>query len=102
MVPVAEHEGRRVGYAFVWVAAEEAKDTGLYEVAVLPDFRRKGVGSALTVEALKWSRDRGSESMLTGAFSTNRAIAQYWRLGFRPEAIRTYYFFSRPLEVSTA
>jgi ribosomal protein S18 acetylase RimI-like enzyme len=97
-VIVAEHRGEPVGYAFIWVGAAEAKEVGLYEVAVLPRWRKKGIGSALTVEALKWSRDRGSEALLTGAFSTNRSIAQYWRLGFRPEAIRTYYFFTRPLE----
>jgi GNAT superfamily N-acetyltransferase len=97
-VIVAEHHGEPVGYAFVWVGAVDAKDVGLHEVAVLPEWRNRGIGSALTVEALKWSRDRGSEALLTGAFSTNRSIAQYWRLGFRPEAIRTYYFFTRPLE----
>jgi ribosomal protein S18 acetylase RimI-like enzyme len=101
-VIVAEHDGERIGYAFIWVEAPDAKDVGLHEVTVLPGYRGKGIGSALTVEALKWSRDRGSESVLTGAFSTNRSIANYWRLGFRPEAIRTYYFFSRSLEAATA
>ena len=95
---VAEHRGEPVGYAFIWVGTADAKELGLYEIAVLPEWRRKGIGSALTVEALKWSRDRSADAMLTGAFSTNRSIAQYWRLGFRPEAIRTYYFFTRPLE----
>lgn len=97
-VVVAEQKGEPVGYAFTWVGAREAKETGLHEVAVLPKWRGKGIGSALTVEALKWSQDRGSEAVLTGAFSTNRSIAQYWRLGFRPDATRTYYFFTRPLE----
>ncbi|HKD11030.1 MAG TPA: GNAT family N-acetyltransferase [Thermoanaerobaculia bacterium] len=70
-VPVATAE---------WTAARGA--AGLYNVATEPAHRRKGIGSALTIHALRAARAEGETlAILQAAPAAERLYA---RLGFRP------------------
>ncbi len=53
------------------------------------DQRRRGIGSALMQEALKWARESGVTKVELEVFPHNEpAIALYRRLGFREEGLR--------------
>ncbi len=87
---VAESSGNPVGYVI-------SSKTSILELGVLPQSRGKGIGSAMLSRLLHWCRSQGLESISTAAFSTNRVVTLYWRIGFRPDAFQTYYFFTRTL-----
>jgi len=65
------------------------------ELAVLTDYRRRGIGSALLCHQLEWLKARGARAALAGMFSSNIAATLFWRLGFRPDLQRTCHFFVR-------
>jgi len=78
---VAESGHRPVGYL---TGALLGRALAIEEVAVLPRFRRSGIGRALLVEAI---RD-ASHAMLTVAESNHAARALYHSLGFATSARR--------------
>jgi ribosomal protein S18 acetylase RimI-like enzyme len=78
---VAESGRRPVGYL---TGALLGRALAIEEVAVLPRFRRSGIGRALLVEAI---RD-ASHAMLTVAESNHAARALYHSLGFAASARR--------------
>lgn len=92
---VAEADGRVVGMVELWLkrprdpeSAREPRvkvDLGL---AVAPDWRGKGVGTALMRAAEDWARARGAERMVLD-LDVHNAGAQrlYERLGYEVEAI---------------
>lgn len=78
--------GRRralVGYAVCGRAA----DVGyLQRLAVHPSASRRGIGTALVVDALQWLRRRRARLVLVNTQESNlAALALYRHLGFRPE-----------------
>lgn len=75
---------RRVhGYAVTGLAGSLAY---LQRLAVHPDHQRHGIGAALVVDALSWSRSRGAEGVLVNTQEANhRAMELYLRLGFASE-----------------
>jgi len=82
LVILASAEGRGVGYlSGLWLG----KTLAIEEVAVLPDYRRAGVGRALVQFALQ----RGARSALLSVSEENRAArAMYRSLGFTQTARR--------------
>ncbi len=55
----------------------------LQRLAVRPDQQRRGMGSALVLDALHWAQRRGATSTLVNTQESNRsALALYEHLGF--------------------
>jgi ribosomal protein S18 acetylase RimI-like enzyme len=95
-VLLVENAGDPVAHAIVDAAAYE--DGGCFhivEAGVLPGSRNLGIGSALLSHTLGWMKSRGAHLALTGMFSNNHAATLYWRMGFRPDPLRTFRFFIR-------
>ncbi|MEJ5254600.1 MAG: GNAT family N-acetyltransferase [Acidimicrobiales bacterium] len=76
---VADADGV-VGYAITGRAGSIGY---LQRLAVRPDHQGLGVGTALTIDALNWSRRHGARSVLVNTQESNeRALALYVHLGF--------------------
>ena len=78
---LAETGGRAVGYLS---AVQLGRTLGIEEVAVLPEFRRMGVGRALLAQALAGERS----AVLSVSEANKAARALYRSLGFRQSARR--------------
>jgi ribosomal protein S18 acetylase RimI-like enzyme len=93
-VLAAESGDRRIGYALVrvrsgagfaesWSVSDPLAD--LATLAVLPEFRGRGIGSALLNAAEARLREMGIEDMTIGVIATNaRAMSFYERRGAVP------------------
>jgi len=88
---VAEENGRIVGYV---VATLQEESLGhIISIAVSPDRRRRGVGSALALRILEALRKSGVESVRLEVRRSN-GVAQrfYEKLGFKKAwVIKNYY-----------
>ena len=79
-----------IGYGGMWLMVDEAHITTF---AVLPDWRRQGVGGRLMVELMRLARDLQANVMTLEVRLSNRpARALYARFGFRPVGIRPRYY----------
>lgn len=67
---------------------------GIYDVATLPEARRQGIGSALTVVPLLEARKQGYRIGILQ--STPMGLNLYRRLGFREYCLFSAYFWSPP------
>jgi GNAT superfamily N-acetyltransferase len=76
-------------------AARPGGSVNILEVGVLPDYRRRGIGSAMLCRVLEWLKARGAREARGGMFSSNLAAPMLWRLGFRPDPQQTFHFFVR-------
>ena len=84
------------------------RDQGVYSrhvaelgLMVAADARRRGVGSALMKEAIKWARGTGVDKLELTVFPHNEpAIALYRKLGFREEGLiaRRYFIGGRYID----
>lgn len=83
-------EGRLVGYAGIWIIADEGHITNL---AVLPDYRRQGIGSSV-LEALIDLARRANVLLLTLEVRRSNQVAQrlYLKTGFRMVGVRKQYY----------
>lgn len=87
---VAVIEDRVVGYAGLWAIVDEGHITN---VAVHPDFRKKGIGEALVKVILDNSINNGLKShTLEVRFSNEAAIGLYEKMGFQAAGIRKKYY----------
>ena len=87
---VAEVDNRLAGYAGLWRIVDEGHITN---VAVHPDFRRKGIGEALVSVLLEHTVKQGIVShTLEVRVSNFSAIALYTKLGFEPAGLRKNYY----------
>jgi putative acetyltransferase len=81
-------DGRRV-VGHLHVAREESPVTrhvASLGMTVAPDWRGKGVGSALMTEAIRWARQVGVEKLALSVYPDNdRAQALYAKFGFQEE-----------------
>ena len=79
-----------VGYAGLWMMVDEAHITTF---AVLPQWRRHGVGGRLMVELMRLAQNLDARvATLEVRLSNAPARALYQRFGFRPVGIRPRYY----------
>ncbi|MCX6844038.1 MAG: GNAT family N-acetyltransferase [candidate division WOR-3 bacterium] len=95
-VLLVENAGDPVAYTIVDATAYEGGGSfHITEIGVLPGSRNLGIGSALLSHVLGWMKTKGTRPALTGMFSSNHAATLFWRIGFRPNPLRTFRFFIR-------
>ncbi len=84
-------DGERViGYAGCWISFEEGQITN---VAVLPEYRGKGVGTKLMGEIIRLLLARGLTALTLEVRPSNApARALYARYGFREAGVRKGYY----------
>ena len=109
---VAEDNGEVVGYIMCRIESGLSnfgfggliKKGHIVSVAVLPEFRRKGIGEALVKEALKGMRVYSAKQCFLEVRVTNEpAISAYKKLGFQTaRTIRGYYADGEDAYVMTA
>jgi ribosomal-protein-alanine N-acetyltransferase len=79
-----------VAYAGMWLMVDEAHVTTF---AVLPAWRRQGVGGRLLSELLELADDLGASVVtLEVRLSNDAARKLYQRFGFRPVGVRPRYY----------
>lgn len=87
-------DGKAIGCGYGTV---ERGYVGVYGLHVSPEYRRRGVGTALLGAACGFGRQSGAEKAYLIVHSQNRnAIALYERLGFRKSY--EYFFYAQPGE----
>lgn len=92
---VAEEDGKITGYAGLLMIAGEGDVTN---IAVFPENRGHGTGSALTEALISEGRKRGMNAFtLEVRVSNQSAIHIYEKLGFRSEGVRKG-FYEKPKE----
>ena len=81
---------RVIGYAGIWLMVNEAHVTTF---AVLPVYRRRGVGGKLLVELLDLAAQLGATVATLEVRLTNSAARKlYAQFGFRPVGVRPHYY----------
>ena len=92
---VAESGGRIAGYAATWFVADEAE---LGDLAVHPDFRRRGIGSRLLDRTLEEAGSRAIRVLYLEVRAGNEGARRlYERSGFEVVTVRRAYY-RRPVE----
>lgn len=87
---VEEADGRIIGFALAKTAADEAE---LYQLAVLPDYRRRGIARRLLHELYEAVQGRGAAMCFLEVRSGNGgAIALYESEGFERISVRRCYY----------
>lgn len=96
---IAQHKDKPVGYLVICSNANTRgeKNYDIAEVGVIPNWRRKGIGTALLLSALHWIKKVNASAAFIAAFSSNPVVSLYWRLKFRPDPLRTYHFFIKSI-----
>ncbi len=93
---IAEKNGNPIGYLLMFLSKDTEEvcyDIG--EFGVVPGWRKQGVGLTLLKTALNWIKKQGAQNAFVASFSSNPAISLYWKLKFRPDPVRTYYFYTK-------
>jgi len=94
-VIVREPGDQVVGYVIFWKIGEEVQ---VNNIAVHPDFRRRGLGETLLRKVISWVKQQGAQYITLEVRQSNRAAqALYFKLGFKPVGIRRFYY-SNPVE----
>ena len=87
--------GRAAGFCSVWLVVDELHINNL---AVLPEFRRTGIGSALLTHVLRHGAGLGARrATLEVRQSNESARLLYERFGFSVAAVRRSYY-TKPVE----
>jgi len=94
-VIVREPGSQVVGYVIFWKIGEEVQ---VNNIAVHPDFRRRGLGEALLRKVISWVKQQGAQYITLEVRRSNQAAqALYFKLGFKTVGIRRFYY-SNPVE----
>ncbi|MSP14793.1 MAG: GNAT family N-acetyltransferase [Chloroflexi bacterium] len=87
---VAEIEGRLVGECWTWPGMQGVGE--ITNVAVLPGYRRRGVGKMMLVGAIQHLFERGMQKASLGVIANNLpAHLLYTQLGFHATRTMVYY-----------
>lgn len=87
---VGEAGGRVIAYAGVWLVIDEGHITN---IAVHPDFRRRGIGEIMTRAIMRLCVDNGCSWLTLEARRSNTAaIELYRKLGFEGVGYRKKYY----------
>jgi RimJ/RimL family protein N-acetyltransferase len=87
---VAVGNGEVIGSIHV---ADTGHGFGEIGMAILREWRGRGVGSALMAAAIEWARERGLHKLSLGVFAHNAAgIALYRKFGFVEEGRRVKHY----------
>jgi ribosomal-protein-alanine N-acetyltransferase len=87
---VAEEAGQVVGFL---IARQVANDIEILNLAVRPDARRRGVGTALLTSAIKWGGSFHAESALLEVRASNLAALEFYeKHGFQATGRRPRYY----------
>ncbi|KAB7744119.1 GNAT family N-acetyltransferase [Nostocoides sp. F2B08] len=76
---IIEVGGRAVGRVLIDRAADR---THLVDIALLPEWRGRGIGTAVVQDLISDARSRGDAVTLSVARDNDRAVRLYRRLGF--------------------
>ncbi|MZQ85591.1 GNAT family N-acetyltransferase [Paenibacillus sp. 5J-6] len=79
-------DGRPAG---VVTAFQDGETLGIYNVATSEEFRRRGIGSALTAHAIREGQAAGSKQAVLQ--SSDMGVSVYRALGFKEEVIIDFY-----------
>jgi ribosomal protein S18 acetylase RimI-like enzyme len=92
---LCEIEGQVVGYATVEESMWDlSRHAGEFGIAVLPQFRGNGIGSALLDSVLGVASDKGFKKVNLSVFHTNKhAINLYKRFGFKKVGRKSKQFY---------
>jgi len=74
-VLVAEADSTVVGYAIVWF---ENHDSHILNIAVSPDFRKRGVGNRIVDEVVKRSREKNCRRLYLEVRRRNRRARDFY------------------------
>lgn len=88
---IASSNGQPVGETTLFTGAGVA---GIYDVTVLENFRRRGIGTALLLAALKHARELGLPIAILGATCMGQGM--YARLGFRKICELSFWRHGKP------
>ena len=87
---IAESEGKIIGYAGIWAILDEGHITN---IAVHPDFRRRGIAKALISVLLEATENAGVKAYTLEVRASNEsAIALYECFGFTKSGLRKKYY----------
>jgi GNAT superfamily N-acetyltransferase len=79
---LARHHGEPAGVAYAGLSdGAGGPSVGIFGVGVLPDHRRRGIGSAVTAELLRWAVTEGADLAWLNP-DDDRAARLYASLGF--------------------
>ncbi len=85
-----DNRRRIVGYICVWLVADEVQ---IFNLAVDPAVRRRGVGRRLLLAALHKACERNARVAFLEVRRSNQAAQQlYQSVGFRPSGLRPNYY----------
>jgi ribosomal-protein-alanine N-acetyltransferase len=88
---VAEENGRIIGYV---ISSVRDGKGNIVSIAVLPEFRRKGIGSRLMEESLNFLSKKVDYVELQVGVSNKEAIGLYRRLGFEEVGFVPNYYLN--------
>lgn len=90
VLTTAMRGGAAAGFALGKTAADEAE---LYQIAVLPDYRRQGIAAQLLAELHTLLKEKGAVCCFLEVRSRNTpAIALYESLGYEKISLRKGYY----------
>lgn len=94
-VVVEEIENKVIGYIVYWQVGDEAQITN---IAIHPDYRRKGIGEAVLRQIIDKIKREGGRSISLEVRPSNLAAQNlYHKLGFKFRGVRRNYY-TRPEE----
>ena len=87
---VAKEDEKIVGFAMCWFIMDECH---IGNIAVHPDYRKKGIASKLLDELLKGCKEHGTNYILLEVRSSNASAQNlYKKYGFKELVIRKKYY----------
>ena len=82
--------GRIAGFCIMHMAGDQGE---LYQIAVHPDFRRRGIGELLLRRGVSWVEEKNGESAFLEVRAGNEpALRLYSRAGFERIGVRKKYY----------